>query len=415
MMLNVRYLPLVLFFTLSVSCAEAQQLDVVKPERVGLSSKQLLNTDRVIQDAIDSAYMPGAVLAVVRRGQLAYLKAYGKQSVSSDASPMTVNTIFDVASCTKSLVTSLCVMKLIEQGYITLNDNIDMFIPDFNKGKRYKGKKAVITVKNLLTHTSGLMSYISIDKLKENCDTLSRASLIDYVKRTERNALPDSVFQYSCINYILLQEIIEKVAACGLDEFADKYIIDALGLTQSGYIPVDEEGSAIACKWDVNNIAPTSYMINSAGDSVMCRGVVHDPLARVINRGVSGNAGFFSSARDVAVLANTLLREGEYGGNRILSPLAVRAMFAVPQSLKKHGRTLGWDSYSTFSSAKGDLLDASSLLHTGFTGSSIVLNREEDLAIIFLTNYINEPNHDLNQMIRIRKQVANTIAAALIY
>ncbi len=409
-----KYIYLLITLILSPYLSHSQGLAIVKPESVGMSSEQLSYADRVINEAIDSSFIPGAVLAVVHKGSIAYLKAYGDRQLTPKAKTMKPNTVFDIASCTKPVVTATCVMKLVEMGYLTLNDNIDMFIPHFNKGKKYEGRNATISIKNLLTHTSGLVPYVSLNSLKDKYKQVTRDSLIHYVQARERRALPDSVFQYSCINYILLQEIIEKVSGTSLDEFANEHIFDVLGMHDTSYVRLDDKGQAINSKWKLNSLAPTCTMATLTGDSTLCHGLVHDPLAREINKGVSGNAGLFSTASDLALFAYTLLNGGSYKGKRILSPNTVKAMFSIPTKLEKHGRTLGWDSSSTFSSVRGDLLPSKSIMHTGYTGSSILLNEEQDLAIILLTNYVHQSKYELKNIIRLRKQVANTVSAALL-
>jgi len=140
------------------------------------------------------------------------------------------------------------------------------------------------------------------------------------------------------------------------------------------------------------------------------RGVVHDPLARIMNDGISGNAGVFSDADDLAILATALLNGGAYNGKRILSPQGVKAMTTVPESLKQFGRTLGWDLYSDYSSNKGDLLSLNTYGHTGYTGTSIVIDPDNDIAIILLTNRVHPD--DRGSAIRLRAVVANAVAAS---
>jgi CubicO group peptidase (beta-lactamase class C family) len=155
-------------------------------------------------------------------------------------------------------------------------------------------------------------------------------------------------------------------------------------------------------------IAPTERQ----ADGSVLRGVVHDPLARVINGGISGNAGLFSSAEDLAVLCAALQNGGGWNGARILSPATVKAMRTVPENVKEFGRTLGWDCYSAYSSNKGDLFSEQAYGHTGFTGTSIVIDPVTDTSVILLINAVH-PNEG-HGVIRLRSIIANIVAASII-
>lgn len=385
----------------------------VKPEKVGISSKHLKYADEAIEEAIEKGLLPGAVLAVVKNGNIPYLKAYGNKRLYPNEEKMDVSTVFDLASCTKSVVTSICAMILVERGKISLHDNLDCYIENFNKDKLCHKKHTVIRVRHLLTHSSGLPAYVTPRKLREKYDTLNRANLIHYITNCEREAMPDSSFKYSCLNYIIMQEVIEQVSGQSLATFAKENIFDVLGMKNTDFIPLDPKtGEPITPrvgKSYLSDIAPTEVI---TGDSV-CWGVVHDPLAREVNNGISGNAGLFSTAEDLAILSAALLNGGAYKGNRILSPLGVMAMTSVPKEMEKFGRTLGWDIYSAYSTNKGNLLSGSSYGHSGFTGTSIVIDKENDLAIILLTNFIHQKGHNVKDILHLRAAVANSIAASI--
>lgn len=404
---------LVVALFLVSSSLNAQYLELVEPEEVGLSSERLYYTDMAIEKAITESKIPGAVLAIVKGGAMPYLKAYGNKRLFPDVEKMTVNTVFDIASCSK-IITAISAMILIEQGKLSLRDDLEWHIHDFNKGQFYNGKRCVIRVQNLLTHSSGLPPYLSITTLKKKYDTLNRENLIDYIANSRRKFVPNSDFKYSCLNFIVLQHIIEKVSEQSLRDFAKMHIFDVLGMEDTDYILLDNYvhlgSSESETRVNLDMVAPTAYC---GEDSVLC-GSVHDPLANILNGGVSGNAGVFSTAQDLGVLLLTLLNGGEYNDQRILSPLGMVAMSRIPDVVKENGRALGWDANSAYSSNQGDLLSASTLGHTGYTGTSIVIDAENDLAIILLTNSVHIKDYESKDIIRLRTLVANSVAASII-
>lgn len=385
----------------------------IKPEKVGISSEHMKYADEAIERAIAENQIPGAVLAVVKNGRLPYIKAYGSKCLYPEKEKMKENTVFDMASCTKSIVTSVCAMILIERGQLAMNDNLDIFYTDFNKNKLCHEKRTTIRIRHLLTHSSGLPSYVKPEKLSEHYDTLNRANLIEYIANSERRFMPDSSVYYSCLNYILMQDIIEKVTGQSLRDFAKENIFDVLGMKNTDFIPLDPEtGEPIkpmVGKSYLSAIAPTELITK---DSAYV-GIVHDPLARVINHGVSGNAGLFSTAEDLAVFTAALINDGVYDGKRILSPLGVKTLTTVSREMEKFGRTPGWDIYSAYATNKGDLLSPNTYGHTGYTGTSLVIDKENNLAIILLTNYVHQKGHNLRDILHLRGCVANSVAASL--
>ena len=374
------------FFSLQIM---AQPLERVIPEFVGIDSRRLHYADEVILESIAGKETPGAVLAVVHKGKMAYIKAYGNRQIYPSELPMEVNTVFDLASVSKPISTAVCAIILIERGQLRLSDRVSRYIPNFQGN---------IRVVDLLTHTSGLPSYASVDSLTNRFGAPNPDGLIEYISTCERHFEPGERFQYSCLNFITLQRIIENVTSQKLEDFAKENIFDVLGMNHTGYRPKGEI---------LELVAPTQRQ----ADGSLLRGVVHDPLARVMNDGNSGNAGVFSNADDLAILAVALLNGGEYNGKRILSPQGVKLMTTVPESLKQFGRTLGWDAFSDYSSNKGDLLSSKTYGHTGYTGTAITIDPENDIAIILLTNSVHPD--DKTSVVRLRALVANTVAASI--
>jgi len=384
---------LAVFFCLCLHTATAQQLKKVAPGQVGLDAAKLQQTDNIIQQAIDKKEIPGAVLAVVRRGKMAYLKAYGNKQVYPTVEPMDVNTVFDMASCTKPMATAISMLILTERGLVRLQDNVNMYIPGFTFMTRD------IEVLNLMTHTSGLPAYAPEETLKKRYGSPNPAGFMEYIASCKRDFEPGTKMQYSCLNYITLQHIIENVSTKSFRDFAKENIYDVLGMTHTDFNPTGET---------LERCAPTSRL---KGTEVL-KGVVHDPLARELNGGVSGNAGLFSDANDIAILVAALQNGGEWNGKRILQPQTVKLMRSLPESLKAFGRTPGWDMSSVYASCKGSLLSPATYCHTGYTGTSIVIDPDNDIAIILLTNRVHPV--DKGSVVKLRKMVADAVAGAMI-
>lgn len=410
-----------LTFLLGMHTASAQHLERVAPEQVGLDSRRMMNADAAILAEVEAGTIPGAVLAVVKDGKMAYLKAYGNRRVLPEVEPMTVNTIFDMASCSKSMSTAICTMILVEQGKIRLQDAVSVYIDGFQNWKSEDGKKKkTIRVQDLMTHSSGLPSYVGANKMEEQYGVLNAKGLMEWIASCTRQFEPQTKFQYSCLNFITLQHIIEKVSGKSLREFARENIFDVLGMHYTDYIPcerdkkgnwvsTDEPSWASLVDGDWRSIvAPTEQQENG---QILC-GQVHDPLARIMNGGISGNAAVFSTAEDIAILCAALQNGGEWNGKRILSPLGVKAMRTVPRAVNELGRALGWDNFSSYSSNNGDLLGPNTFGHTGYTGTSIVIDPDNGISVILLTNHVHPK--DEHGVVRLRSLVANAVAASVL-
>ena len=389
---------LILLFT---GIATAQPIPKAKPKSVGMDENRLKLVDKPINEAISNNEFPGAVLAVVRNGKLVYLQAYGDKQVEPTKEAMTTNAIFDLASLTKSTATAISTMLLLERGEIRLQDNVSFYLPDFQPWVDSTGAtKRPIKIVNLLTHTSGLPAYASVKNLQEKYETPNPQGLMNHIEHVSRQSEPGSNFNYSCLNFITLQAIIEKVTGTDLNTFAKENIYEPLGMKHTSYLPPQS--------W-YELIAPTEKQ----ADGTILKGEVHDPLARIMNGGISGNAGLFSTAEDLAILATMLMNKGEYRGKRIMSPLTVRAMTSVPRGYELFGRSLGWDNYSPYASNNGDLFSTYSTFgHTGYTGTSMIIDPLNKTAVIFLTNRVHPK--DKGSQVRLRSIIANIIAASIV-
>lgn len=202
--------------------AVAQSLPRVAPEQVGMDSHRLLHADEAIHRAIDHKEIPGAVLAVIRHGKMAYLKAYGNKRIYPNVEPMEINTVFDMASCSKSMSTAVSVMILVERGQLRLLDRVSFYLPDFQEWRGENGEKKDIRIIDLMTHTSGLPPYAPVSELQEKYGSPNPKGLMEYISTCKREFKPQTKFQYSCLNYITLQHIIETITGQSLRDFAKK-------------------------------------------------------------------------------------------------------------------------------------------------------------------------------------------------
>lgn len=378
-------------------------LRVVSPRKVHLSEDKLAKADSAILDAISRKEIPGAVLGIVRHGCMAYKKAYGCRQVYPTIEPMTTETIFDMASCSKSMSTAISVMQLCENGILRLTDPVANYIPDFCNWKDGEGNTATIRIQHLLTHTSGLPAYASVESLKKKYGAPNPEGLLEHICQVKRQFKPGTDFQYSCLNYIVLQNIIQKCTGQSLRDYAREHIFLPLGMRHTFYLPIGEDHS----RW-TNLIAPTTRQ----DDGSVLRGQVHDPLARIMNGGISGNAGVFSTVDDIALLCATLQNGGRWKGTRILSEQTVHTMRTVPEWAKEFGRTYGWDVSSPYASCNGELLSSETYGHTGYTGTSIVIDPVNDISIILLVNAVH-PIDGPSRMVRLRSLISNIVASAL--
>ena len=409
---------IILFLFSLQAITMAQSLQRVAPEQVGMDSRKLMYADEAIEEAIANKEIPGAVLAVVRNGKMAYLKAYGNKRIYPNTEPMTINTIFDMASCSKSMSTAICTMILAERGKIRLLDPVSRYIPGFKDWESEDGKdKKVIRITDLLTHSSGLPPYAPAAELEKKYGSPNPTGLMEYIAGCKRDFKPQTDFQYSCLNFITLQHIIEAVSGQSLRDFARENIFNVLGMNHTDYLPCqrDKNGQWVntansrlsTLDFQLTRVAPTEKQPNG---QVLC-GQVHDPLARILNGGISGNAGVFSCAEDIAILCAALQNGGEWNGRRILSPQGVKTMRTVPRSTAALGRSLGWDVFTAYASNSGDFFSPNTYGHTGYTGTSIMIDPDNDTSVILLINAVHP--EDGHSVVRLRSLVANVVASSL--
>jgi uncharacterized protein YbbC (DUF1343 family) len=347
-------------------------------------SPLLLSAQRAIEEAVAGAIareeIPGAVVAVVRGDRVVYERAFGYRVKAPDAVPMTLDTVFDLASLTKAVATAPSIMKLVEEGKIDLRAPVSRYLPDFGKN----GKESV-TVADLLLHTSGLVADNALSDYRG-----TRADAMARICASAPASEPGSTFVYSDVGFIVLGELVEKVSGQPLDEYARGHVFAPLGMVDTMFKPTP----ALAAR-----AAPTE-----ARDGVVLRGEVHDPRATRLG-GVAGHAGLFSTARDLALFSRMLLAEGR--------PIFAHATLAemtrpreLPGGIK---RALGWDVESPFAGQRGELPGGYG--HTGFTGTSMWIDPGSKTAVIVLASRLHPDGK--GDARRVRREVANAVARGL--
>src|SRR5262245_35759074 len=388
------------------------RLSEAKPESVGMSSERLARIDEAVLDAISRKETPGAVVLVARKGRVVYRKAFGDRSVEPKREPMTLDTIFDLASLTKIVATATSVMILVERGKVSLADPVALYIPEFGKF----GKER-ITVEQLMTHRAGLPPDNEIaDYVGKTIDPLQK------IYELRPSYEPGTRFVYSDVGFIVAAEIIRRVSGKIIDAFARENVFIPLGLRDTFFASVatllnqglntggaesPEKLRESQQNYDriIAKIAPTEMR-----EGRWMRGEVHDPRSYEMG-GVAGHAGLFSTADDLAIFCQMILNKGEYNGVRILAPYTVERMVSAQSLPTSQMRGIGWDINTTYSSNRGDLYPVGTFGHTGFTGTSIWLDPGSETFVVLLTNRVH-PNGK-GDVTRLRSFVASIVAGAI--
>jgi uncharacterized protein YbbC (DUF1343 family) len=320
-----------------------------------------------IGDAITDRKIPGCVVAIGRHDGILFEHAYGVRALYPTREPMDRNTVFDLASLTKSIATATSILILAERGLVSLDTPAATYVPAF---ARYG--KGGITLRHLLTHTAGLPAETSLSSF-DHGRAAAMANIYDILPKSR----PGEKFIYSDVGFLVLEEVVRKVSGLELDAFAQANIFGPLAMHDTTFRP---EGGLR------ERAAPTELR-----EGEWIRGDVHDPRAWKLG-GVAGNAGLFSTASDLARFARALLNGGELDGARILSPQSVQTLFArhdVPGGV----RALGWDVRSAYSANRGDALSPRAVGHGGFTGTSLWIDPAKDLFVIVLSNRVHPDGH----------------------
>jgi len=350
----------------------------------GMDLARLARIDTVVAEAIAARELPGAVVLVGRGDTIVWHRAYGQRAVTPAREAMTTDTIFDLASLTKVIGTAPAVMQLVEEGRLRLADPVVTYLPEFRGG----GKER-ITIRDLLTHMSGLRPDLDL-----TTTWAGREAAIRLAAAETPQAAPGQRFVYSDINFLLLAEIVARVRHQPFETVVRERVLVPLGMRDTMFLPTATMRP---------RIAPT--------DTTTPRGTVHDPTARRMG-GVAGHAGLFSTAADLARFCRMMLAGGRLGPARVLAPLSVARMTApATPTGEPNVRGLGWDLDSVYSANRGDLLPLGSYGHTGFTGTSIWIDPVSRLFVVFLSNRVYPDG--AGNVTPLRSRIATIAAAAI--
>lgn len=336
-----------------------------------------------VQAELDAGHVPGAVVVVGERGRIAYRGAFGMRIADPRPIPLSVKTIFDLASLTKVIATTTAVMQLAERHRLNLSDPVSKYWPAFARNG-----KGAITVEMLLTHTSGLAPDLELSSSWSG-QAAARALIV----AARPTHLPGTRFAYSDINFIVLGELVRRISGEPLDAYAARHIFQPLQMTATGFRPSLAERP---------HIAPTDIQ-----DGALRWGEVQDPTAERMG-GVAGHAGLFGSADDLALFAQMLLNGGSLNGKRILTRASVRRMTAAHVLPGGVIRGLGWDISSPYSGGEDSAFGPGSYGHTGYTGTSLWIDPRHQTYLIVLTSRLYQD--DRGDARPLRERLAQIVA-----
>lgn len=358
--------------------------DLVSPGEVGMRLSELLRAERTVADRTRSGAFPGAALAVGRGAHVVVEQGFGHLDWALGSPEVDPDrTIFDLASLTKVIATTTAVMILVEDGRMELDAPVSTYLPGFSGGR-----KSEVTVRHLLTHTSGLPAWADIWAATPDL-ALERAVA------TPLGSWPGMRVEYSDVGFIVLWAAAEAAAGEPLHRLLDIRVYGPLGMRSTTFVP------GTGCR----RCAPTGRR----ADGGEHRGVVHDPLARQIG-GITGNAGLFSTVHDVARFAAMLAGGGQLDGVRVLREETVREFTARQPYMGT--RALGWDTPDPRGSgAAGLRISPRAFGHTGFTGTSLWIDPDRGTWVVLLSNRTFEPRGS-SRIQALRRTVNDWVASA---
>ncbi|MEX0912501.1 MAG: serine hydrolase, partial [Gemmatimonadota bacterium] len=367
------------------SATPTRSLEALPPDSVGMSSQGLAAVDRIIEEAIEEEVFTAAALALGRRGGLVRLTGYGSSDENGD--PLDPGAaLFDLASLTKVVGTTSAVAALIESGEMELDAPVRRWIGEFSGGEKDR-----VTIRHLLTHTSGLPPWLGL--------YASAGSPTEALSQVIEQSLvrpPGEISEYSDLGMILLAAVVERAAGMPIDQLLAERLFIPLDMASTMFLP------PLAFR---ERAIPTA---TETERPFTLRGVVHDGNAYRLG-GVTGHAGLFSTAHDLAIFSQMMLNGGSYGSVRIFSEPTVRAFTTAYAADAERG--LGWDKPADRSSA-GRFLSAASFGHTGFTGTSIWIDPARDLFVVLLTNR-TFPEASAGDILEVRMDVHEAAAQAI--
>ena len=331
---------------------------------VSKNSFNFYEVNKTMEKAIADSIFPGGVLLFGIDNSFIYSKTFGHYTYDKSSPKMKLNTIFDLASVSKVVGTTSAAMILYDEGKLKLDEKVKTYLPEFNNHG-----KGVITIRNLLVHNSGLPAF------KKYYDIYNtEQEVINDIMNTELIYKPGSKYVYSDLGIITLQKVIEKITGMGLDEFLKEKLFKPLEMTRTMYNPPDSLK---------NQCAPTE--IDTFFRMRPLQGEVHDERAYMLH-GVAGHAGLFSTVEDLSKFVRMLLNGGKYKGKQIINPKTIEE-WTTKQS-NQSDRGLGWEVKSKEKASCGKYFSMNSFGHTGYTGTSIWVDKDKKLFVIMLTNRV---------------------------
>ncbi len=350
----------------------------------------------LLEDAVARRVFPGAALVVARDGRVALGRGFGRLTYAPDAAPVDLDTVYDLASLTKVIATTTLAMRLFEAGQLDLDAPASAYLPAFAAAG-----KAAVTVRDLLAHCSGLPAgfpggFLAYSKARGLPS--DRTAIVAEVCATGLECPPRTRAIYTDLGAIALGAIVESVAGDRLDRLAASQIFGPLGMGATRYLPPAE--------W-LPRIAPTE-MKPERGQVI--HGEVHDECAWAMG-GVSGHAGLFGSARDLAVFGQALLEGGTLAGRRIVGSETLAEFVRPDGRVPGSDRALGWQVASPENSAGPDL-SSEAYGHTGFTGTSLWVDPPRRLVVVLLSNRVH-PTRENVAIVGLRPALHSAVVAAL--
>lgn len=357
-----------------------------EPEDLGMDPEQIRRAYAVLDRYVEEGRVPSIVALIGDSVDMLPPYAVGWASLTPDKVPVTARHLFDMASVTKVVATTTAVLQLLEEGVWRLDDRVSHFWPEFPDS---------ITLRHLLTHTSGLPAWLPIYEEAEGPEAYRRR-----LSQVPLKSEPGTHVEYSCLGFLILGGLVEEVTGQSFDSYCKEKIFKQLGMADTLFNPDDKvRARCVATE-------------RKAEADLPLQGVVHDENARG-RGGVAGNAGLFSTAYDMGLFCQAMLNGGTLDERRILSSPTVELATMDHTAHLNESRGLGWvvKGSRTHSSA-GDLLSPRAFGHTGFTGTSIWIDPANELFVVLLTNRVH-PTRQNSSHIRLRALFHNAVAAAL--